>query len=347
MIINIDRKIISSESPTFIIAEVAQAHDGSLGMAHAYIDAAYDAGVDAIKFQTHIAASESTLDENFRVKFSRQDKTRFEYWKRMEFSFDEWLGLANHAKEKGLIFLSSPFSIDAFELLNKLDVPMWKVGSGEFENNQLIDAMINSKKPILYSTGMSNWIEIDQSVDYFRKMNAQFVLMQCTTMYPTNFDKIGLNVFEDFKNKYDCLIGFSDHSGEIYAPLYSIANGINVFEAHITFDKRMFGPDISSSLTIDNFKLLTNFNKQIHKIKSNPVNKDLISDELKFTKELFSKSLATIRDVEIGEIITKELITLKKPGTGILFNQINQILGRKAIRKISSNKLITWEDIQD
>src|SRR5215212_12279353 len=134
-----------------IIGEVAQAHDGSLGTAHAYIDAAARAGADAIKFQTHIAAAESTPGEPFRVKFSRQDASRYDYWKRMEFSEAHWAGLVQHAAEKGLVFLSSPFSMQAVELLERLGVPAWKVGAGEVSNLPMLERLAASGKPVILS----------------------------------------------------------------------------------------------------------------------------------------------------------------------------------------------------
>ena len=143
---NIDNHIIGDNHIPYIIAEVGQAHDGSLGMAHSYIDTASDIGINAIKFQTHIADEESTLDEPFRVKFSLQDNTRYDYWKRMEFTKEQWVGLYEHAKQKNIDFLSSPFSISALELLNNFNLPVWKVGSGEFKSKELLNAMIKTKK---------------------------------------------------------------------------------------------------------------------------------------------------------------------------------------------------------
>src|ERR1017187_377266 len=138
-----------------IIAEVAQAHDGSLGMAHSFIDTAARTGVDAIKFQTHIADAESTPEEPWRIKFSLQDKTRFDYWKRMEFTPDQWQGLKIHAEEKGLIFLSSPFSNKAVEMLEGMGMEAWKIASGELSNLPMIEKIIETKKPVLLSSGMS------------------------------------------------------------------------------------------------------------------------------------------------------------------------------------------------
>ncbi|MBT6433650.1 MAG: N-acetylneuraminate synthase, partial [Deltaproteobacteria bacterium] len=135
---NIGGKGIGPNHPTLIIAEIAQAHDGSLGQAHAYIDAVARTGADAIKFQTHIAAAESTPGEPWRIKFSRQDDTRYEYWQRMEFTPEQWVGLSEHARESGLLFLSTPFSMEAADLLIKLDMEAWKIGSGEVTNGELI-----------------------------------------------------------------------------------------------------------------------------------------------------------------------------------------------------------------
>jgi len=174
-----DRKIGKGE-PSFLIAEVAQTHDGSLGLAHSFVDAAADAGADAIKFQTHIAAAESTVEEQFRVNFSYKDKTRYDYWKRMEFTEEEWRGLYEHARQRNIIFLSSPFSVEAVELLDRIGVSAWKIGSGELNNDLLFFAIAGTKKPILLSTGMSNWKEISGTVETIKDYKNPLALFQCT-----------------------------------------------------------------------------------------------------------------------------------------------------------------------
>ena len=141
-LIEIAGRQVGGGEPALLIAEIAQAHDGSLGLAHAFIDAAATAGADAVKFQTHIAAAESTLDEPFRVRFSKQDATRYEYWQRMQFTPEQWAGLADHARERKLIFLSSAFSVDAVELLQRLKVPAWKIASGELASRTMLAAMV-------------------------------------------------------------------------------------------------------------------------------------------------------------------------------------------------------------
>jgi N,N'-diacetyllegionaminate synthase len=195
-------------TPT-LVAEVAQAHDGSLGTAHAFIDLVAEAGFDAIKFQTHFAHAESTLDEPFRVAFSRQDPDRYSYWKRMEFLPQQWRGLHEHAQERGLLFMSTPFSLDAFELLEELNVPVWKLGSGEFRSWELVNAMMQTGKPILLSTGMSTWMEIEELVRRIQVNGNELVLMQCTSRYPTPLENVGLNVLPMFRERFDCAVGLS------------------------------------------------------------------------------------------------------------------------------------------
>lgn len=344
--VSIGNKVVGDDHPVFLIAEVAQAHDGSLGMAHAFIDAAAEAGVNAIKFQTHIADQESTLEEPFRVKFSTQDVTRYEYWKRMEFTTDQWAGLSEHAKEKGIIFLSSPFSVAAVQLLDKLGVPAWKVGSGEFKSDELISSMIDTGKPVLYSTGMSKWSEIDAVVDFFNNKSHPLVLLQCTSMYPTKSDSIGINVMNLFRAKYNCPVGLSDHSGEVYSSLLAAANGANVIEAHITFDKRMFGPDVPASLTIDQFKFLSKAINEFDKINTNPVDKDKIADELSQMRDLFTKSIAPAYPLKKGTILDERMLLPKKPGTGIPFTNKNMIIGKRLIKSVQPERLISWDDIE-
>ena len=182
-----------------IIAEVAQAHEGSLGMAHAYIDAAAKAGAGAIKFQTHIASSESTLDEPFRIKMSSQDKKRYDYWKRMEFTKIQWAELKNHAEEKNLLFLSSAFSKDAVDLLEELGMKYWKIASGQIFDEIVLKKILQTKKPLLLSTGMCSFKDLDKIVLQVKGSGNEFAIFQCTSSYPTSLKEIGINVLDEIK----------------------------------------------------------------------------------------------------------------------------------------------------
>lgn len=344
--IKIADRQVGESFPAFIIAEVAQSHDGSLGMAHAYIDAAADAGADAIKFQTHIAAAESTLDEPFRIKFSHQDETRYDYWRRMEFTPEQWSGLANHAREKKIAFLSSPFSIAAVELLVQLGVPAWKVGSGEVLSQDLIGAMLKAGGPILLSTGMSRWDEIDRMVEFLRSREAEFAVMQCTSRYPTPLKEVGLNVLEEMKGRYQCPVGLSDHSGTPWPALAAMARGCQVIEVHVTFDRRMFGPDVPASITFDELALISAGRDSFADMDQNPVDKNKVADEMASMRSTFGKSMAPARAFKAGTVITRNMITFKKPATGIPASSLEQVIGRRLGKDVMPDRLLKWDDLE-
>lgn len=343
--IKIDTTDVGPGHPAFIIAEVAMAHDGSLGFAHSFIDAAASAGVDAIKFQTHIADAESTLDEPFRVKFSRQDDTRYGYWKRLEFTAEQWAGLADHARDKGLCFLSSAFSPAAVQLLDRIGVPAWKVGSGEFRSRDLLDAMIRTGKPLLYSTGMAAWSEIDEGIEHFRARGASFGLFQCTSKYPTALTEVGLNVLAEMQQRYHCPVGLSDHSGTVWPALAAMARGVHMIEAHITFDRMMFGPDVPASLTVAEFRMLAEAKRAFATMDANPVDKDRMAEELSRMRALFTKSLAPVRPLAAGTVLTADMLTSKKPGTGIPAAELAAVVGRRLARSVTPDHVLTFEDL--
>lgn len=345
--IRIAEKRVGVRSPAYLIAEVAQAHDGSLGLAHQFIDAAAEAGVDAIKFQTHFASEESTLDEPFRVKFSKQDDTRFAYWKRMEFTDEQWAGLFDHAREKGLHLLSSAFSTRAFELLDRLGMPAWKVASGEVASDDLIARMAATGKPVLLSTGMSAYDEIGKTVAFLRAKGAPLAIFQCTSRYPTPLEQVGLNVIDEFRNRFDCPAGLSDHSGVIFPSIFAMARGADLIEAHITLDRRMFGPDVASSLTVEEFSLVRQARDALVAMDAHPVQKDVMAGELNQMRELFQKSLAVTQALPAGEMLTRAVLTTKKPGTGISAREIEKILGRRLVRAVSPDRVLTWDDIDE
>src|SRR5215510_12183669 len=290
----------------FLIAEVAQAHDGSLGMAHAYIDAIAKAGADAIKFQTHIAAAESTPGEPWRVKFSRQDVSRYDYWKRMEFTEEQWRGLSEHANERGLLFLSSAFSPEAVELLERVGVPAWKVGAGEVSNLPLLTKMARTGKPVILSSGMSDWGELDAAVNCVRENGAPVAVLQCTTAYPCPPEKLGLNVMAEMRDRYDCPVGLSDHSGAIYAGLAAAALGAKLIEIHVAFSRECFGPDVIASITTPELKQLVEGVRFIERALRCPVDKTAMAEELGELRKVFGKSIVAARDLNAGARIGAE-----------------------------------------
>ncbi len=343
--IEIAGKTIGIGQPAFLIAEVAQTHDGSLGLAHAFIDAAADTGADAIKFQTHIADAESTLDEEFRVAFSKQDKTRYDYWKRMEFTPEQWSGLAEHASARGVVFLSSAFSVAAINLLEAIGIPAWKVGSGEFRSDDLLARLCETGFPVIFSTGMSTWQEIETAVAAFQEQKSPLALLQCTSRYPTPLEEVGLNVIDDLRNRFDVPVGLSDHSGSIYPSLAALARGANLIEVHLTLDRRLFGPDVPVSLTPDEMRKVCEARDAFAVMDANPVDKETMAKNLSTMRDLFTKSLAVTRPLAAGTRLTPDMLTSKKPGTGIPAGDLGGFVGRTLARDVSPDRLLSLEDI--
>jgi N-acetylneuraminate synthase len=329
-----------------VIGEVAQAHDGSLGFAHAFIDAIARAGADAVKFQTHIASAESTPGEPWRVPFSPQDRTRYDYWKRMEFSEEDWRGLKRHADERGLWFLSSPFSAPAVELLDRVGVAAWKIASGETSNLPLLERLRADSRPILLSTGMSSIEETDRAVAHIQVRNVPLAVMQCTSSYPCPPEKVGLNLIPFFRERYGCAAGLSDHSGTIYPGLAAAVLGIDVLEVHATLSREMFGPDVPSSVTTAELAQLVEGVRFIEKTLENPVDKDAAAGEAAPLRRLFTKSVVARVDLPAGTALKPEHLAAKKPGTGIPAARLPELVGVRLRRDLRADDILTERDLE-
>jgi N,N'-diacetyllegionaminate synthase len=329
-----------------IIGEVALTHDGSLGLAHAFVDAIADAGADAVKFQTHIAAAESTPSEPFRVKFSRQDQTRYDYWKRMEFTEEGWRGLAAHARERGILFLSSPFSVQAVDLLERIGMPLWKIASGETSNTTLLDRILDTGKPVLLSTGMSALEEIDRAVARVRARNADVGVFQCTTAYPCPPEKVGLNLIPLYRERYGCWVGLSDHSATIYPGLAGAALGIDMLEVHVALSREMFGPDVIASVTTQECRQLVDGIRFIERMRAHPLDKDASAEETAPLRKLFTRSLVANASLPAGTVIAREHVVIKKPGTGLSPDRLDDIIGRRLARPVAADQVLAAEDIE-
>jgi len=333
------------EGRCFLIAEVAQAHDGSLGSAHAYIEAVAKAGADAVKFQTHFADAESSPLEPFRVKFSPQDATRYDYWKRLEFTDEQWRELARHCNAKGIIFLSSAFSLKAVELLERLDMRAWKVASGEIVNAPMLDRMASTGKPIILSSGMSGLDEIGSAIERVRPKVAEVAVLQCTTAYPCPPEKVGLNLLQVFREEFGCAVGLSDHSGTIYPGLAGATLGMEVLEVHVTFSRRMYGPDVPASLTFDELGTLVQGLKFIECMRTHPLEKDAISKEMAPLRDIFMKGLVATVNIAAGEAFDSSNLDARKPLAGISVARYDEIKGRRARRAIAAGEFIQEDDL--
>ena len=345
------QKIYKAKSKTYLIAEVGLAHDGSLGIAKSFIDKIAESGADAVKFQMHIKNYESSKYEKFRVKFSDQDKTRGDYWQRTAFKYHEWKILKDYSRKKKLDFICSPFSLEAVPLLKKLKVDAVKIASGEF-NNILMLKKISKELPntkIILSTGLSDLKEIDYILRFCKKNKIKrdnISLLQCRSEYPTKIDEVGHKIVNLFKDKYKVKSGLSDHSGNLNSLIAGIAMGSDLIELHVTFDKDFFGPDTKSSITFDELKTLSDFNKDFFIIKSKGASEKKLNKNLKKYKKLFNKGIFVKKKIEPGDTIKENNLIALKPMQGISVVDVFKVIGKKIKRKVNAGQYLKPSDIK-
>ncbi|MDT0643040.1 N-acetylneuraminate synthase family protein [Zunongwangia sp. F363] len=327
---------------TFIIAEIGQAHEGSLGMALSYVTALAKTGVDAVKFQVHIAEAESSEYEPFRIKFSQQDKTRLDYWKRMSFTEAQWKMIKEHCEQENVKFLASPFSNAAVDILEDLMVNQYKIGSGEVNNFLLLQKIAETGKPVILSSGMSSFKELDKTVEFLKEANVEYSILQCTTAYPTKPEEYGLNVIKELRERYAVKTGYSDHSARIETSIAAVSLGAEIIEFHAVFSRNSFGPDATSSLEIEEICKLVEAIRNIDTALSHPVDK---SDNSKFTdlKNIFEKSLSVNKDLKKGHILRFEDLEAKKPkNKGINAAKFREVIGKRLY-----NDLLAWNFLNE
>jgi N,N'-diacetyllegionaminate synthase len=329
-----------------IVAEVAQAHDGSLGILHSLIDALADTGVNAVKFQTHIAEAESSIFEPFRINFSYEDLTRYDYWKRMEFTIEQWFEIKAHCDEKKVEFMSTPFSNLAVDYLEKLNVKRYKIGSGDTNNFLLLEKISKLHKPIILSSGMSSFKELDSAVSFLSSRVTELSVLQCNSSYPTKAENIGLNVIQELKDKYHLPVGFSDHSGKIFSCLSAATKGAQILEFHATFDRRMFGPDAKSSLTIEEIKQLVEGVRYIETALNNPFDKNSILG-LSDMKTTFEKTICVNKTLPKDYVLKFDDLEAKRPANkGISAAKYLDVVGKSLTRNIEKYEFINEIDLK-
>lgn len=335
----------SKKSSPYLIAEIGQAHEGSLGILYSYMDALGSTGVDAVKFQMHLAEAESSEHEPFRVEFSLEDKTRLDYWKRMGFSLEQWKGIKQHCNSLGLDFICSPFSNLAVDWLEEIGVEQYKIGSGEVNNFLILEKIARTGKPIILSSGMSSFEELDKTVAFLKERNVNFSILQCTTAYPTQPENYGLNVIQELQNRYHVPTGFSDHSSKMETCIAATALGASILEFHVVFDRQLFGPDSKSSLTLSETKDLVLAVRNIASALAHPIDKKN-TDTFSSLKQIFEKSLAVNKDLPKNHILTFDDLEAKKPkGFGLEASRFQEVIGKVLSRDLNQWDFLNEEDL--
>ena len=339
--LKISNFLIGPKQPVFVIAEAGINHNGSYCVAKKMVDVAKKTGVDCIKFQTHITEKEMIKSNITPGNISK--KTLWSIIKNCELSGIEEEKISKYCKDNKILFLSTPFSIDAVDRLEKIHMPAYKIGSGELTNSPFLYRIAQTKKPVILSTGMSTMSEIREAVNFFKKHKTSLALLQTTSVYPTDYQDIKLGVIEKLEKTFKLPIGISDHSIGIYTALGAVAKGACIVEKHFTLDKNMQGPDQKLSLEPHELSELVKGCRAIKLALGNT--KEILDKEkpiLKFARE----SVVSTKEIIKGEKFNNKNISTKRPGTGsIPAKEYYGLIGKTAKRRILPDKQLSWNDV--
>src|SRR2546428_960335 len=337
--IRIGGRAIGPGHPCFVIAEAGINHNGDVAIALELVHAAAEAGADAIKFQTHFPEHEMLRGG---ATAAYVGESLFELLTRTALSRDHHFMLRDAAKQRGIVFLSTPFSREAADFLDTVKVPAYKTGSGELTNLPLQQHIARKGKPMIVSTGMSTAEEIDRTVDAIRAIGTPFALMHCTSTYPTPFEHVQIDCVPALQRTYSVPVGFSDHTvGGFVAPA-AVALGANLFEKHFTISRSLPGPDQQGSMEPAELTELVQGIRAIE--KANGATKTIQPGE-QDVRNMAHHSVVSIRDIAAGAKIAADDVWAKRPGTGIPARQLGEVVGRKTNHAIAKDRLITWDDL--
>jgi len=339
-VVRIGQRAIGDGHPCFIIAEAGINHNGDTALAAELVDAATAAGADAIKFQTHFPEHEMLRGG---ATAAYVGESLFDLLTRTALSRDAHVTLRDRAKQKGIMFLSTPFSREAADYLETIGVPAFKTGSGELTHLPMQQHIARKGKPMIISTGMSTPEEIDRTVQVVRAAGAPFALMHCTSTYPTPYEHVQLDCIPALKQKYGVPVGFSDHTLGSFMAFAAVTDGANLFEKHFTMSRTLPGPDQRGSMEPAELADLVRGIRSIERARGavkqiQPGEQDV--------RNMAHHSVVSIRDIAAGATIAPEDVWAKRPGTGIPARQLGDVVGRVAARAISKDRLITWDDVK-
>lgn len=325
-----------------IIAEIGSVHDGSFGNARHLIDVTAQVGADVAKFQTHISHAETLRNAPMPPYF--KGEPRYEYFERTGFTKPQWQELKAHCEANHIEFMSSPFSIEAVDLLETLGMKQYKIPSGEVTNLPYLDAIAQTGKPVILSSGMSSWAELDAAVNTVARHHQNLTILQCTSEYPVPYEHVGLNILTEMKERYGYPVGLSDHTLTPYAAFAAVTLGAVVIEKHLTFSRLMYGSDARTAMEPTEFKTMVDGIRAIEIMQSTTVDKSDITP-YETMKNTFEKSIVTVQAIAQGQTITEDMLGAKKPGTGIPTAEWDRVVGKTAARDIPIDTLLQQEDM--
>lgn len=327
----------------FIIAEAGVNHNGDINIAKKLIDAAVEAGVDAVKFQTFKAENLVTKDAP-KAKYQKETTgsgNQFDMLKKLELSLEDHSTLKSYCESKGVMFISTPFDFESVDLLENVGMPLYKISSGDLTNIPLLKYIAKFNKPIIISTGMANLGEVENAIEAVKSCgNNDITLLHCTSNYPTVYEDVNLNAMLTMKNSFKLPVGYSDHTLGIEIPIAAVAIGATVIEKHFTLDKNLEGPDHRASLEPKELKNMVQSIRNIEMSFGNGIKKCNKSEES--TKKVARKSIVAAKYIKAGDEISYENITFKRPENGLSPMFLDFIIGKKAQCDILKDEIITF-----
>lgn len=339
----IQDKVISEDSPAFIIAEIGQNHNGDISIAKQLIAMAKEAGVDAVKFVKRDIKSELTR-EQYNKSYDNPNsfgKTYGEHREFLELSIKQHKELKEYANFKGLIYFSSACDIKSVNDMKSINVPVYKIASRDMTNIPLIEYISKTGKPMILSTGMAILKDIDDAVRTIKKYHDNFALLHCTSEYPTSYEHVNLKRIFTLKERYKCIVGSSDHTIGIMIPVVAVALGSKIIEKHITLHRYMKGTDHAGSLESDGIKRVVRDIKNLEKAMGD--GRFVFKDYLVYSRNKLARSLISKITIKKGTILTEEMLTLKSPGTGLLWRERNEIIGKTTKIDIDNDVILKKE----
>ncbi len=345
--IKIQNYSIGISKPVFVIAEIGVNHNGDLELAMKAIESAKRAGADCVKFQTFKAdqiALQDAPKAAYQLRTTPQSESQIQMLKKLELPFEAYLEIIKLCKKLNIIFLSTPYNYSDVDFLESLDVLAYKIASGQVIELSFLEYVAKKKKPILLSTGMATLAEVDTAVNTILKTgNDSLILLQCTTNYPSRLEDANLLAMKTMGQAFHSITGYSDHTQSNTACIAAIALGANVIEKHFTLDKTLPGPDHSTSANPAEFAELVKFIRETEKVLGTGIK---LPSKVEIENSIgMRRSIVASTTINAGEVITNEMLTFKRPSSGINPSLIHQILGRKARRNIHPDEMIDWDDI--
>jgi sialic acid synthase SpsE len=337
----INGREIGPDFKPFVIPEIGINHEGNFQKAKKMIEDAKQSGAECVKFQCHVIEDE--MIEN-NVIPANANESIWEIMKRCAFTKEQEIQLKEYTEKLGLIYLSTPFSREAADRLEEMNVCAYKIGSGECNNYPLVKHIANFGKPIILSTGMNNLEGIEKSTNILKNAGVEFAILHVTSIYPTPYENVRLGIIKKIKERFpNVVLGLSDHSIGNYTCYAAIPLGASILEKHFTSDKNWPGPDIPVSIDPCDLKQLIDGSDAIH--KSLDGDKEILHDEEKTSNFAFS-CVVSIKDIKKGENFSSENIWVKRPGNGDIKAEFyDEIMNKKAIKDVKKNTQLKWDMI--